>query len=675
MPDLERLLKPRSLAVIGGGAWCRSVIGGARSLGYDGTLWPVHPTATEMGGYSVYSSLKALPEAPDLAFVGVNRTLTVGMVETLSAMGAGGAVCFASGFAEAEAEDGSAKDLAGALAEAAGEMPILGPNTYGFLNALDGVAVWPDQHGLEPVEQGVAILGQSSNIALNLTMQRSGLPITHVITVGNQMRLTQADLARRLVQDPRVTAIGLHVEGFSDLRAWEALAATAAEEGVPLVVLKSGRSAAARAAAVSHTASLAGSDAGAQAFLDRLGIARVRSAAAFIQTLMLLHVAGPLAHAGIASVSSSGGEAALIADMAEGSPVSFPALNDRQKTGLRAALGPKVALANPLDYHTYIWRDTDAIARTWSALSDPDHALTMAILDLPRDDRCDPADWDCAIEAVLRARTATGRPFAVVSSLPGLLPEATAKRLIAGGVAPLSGLTEALEAVEAAANAQPRPATPVWTTAGEGGTTLLTEAAAKAALTQHDLRVPAARTVTSPSEAGEAAGAIGGPVALKAVGLAHKSDAGGVHLGLTSRDAVEAAFRALPTETALVEEMVPSPIAELLIGVVRDPAHGFVLTLGAGGVLTELLADSASLLLPVEASDIEAALSTLKVAKLLAGYRGKPAADMRAIVDAVLAVQSYVAENADAVEEVEINPLMAGPDTAIAVDALIRLRD
>ncbi|MEL6806603.1 MAG: CoA-binding protein, partial [Pseudomonadota bacterium] len=272
MRDLSRLLRPKSIAVVGGGAWCAQVVNQSEKMGFDGAIWPVHPRAALVAGHGAFPSLADLPEAPDAVFVGVNRKTTVDIVKELSAMGAGGAVCFASGFAEAVAEDEAAAALQEQLVSAAGAMPILGPNCYGFVNALDGALLWPDQHGCAPISRGVAILTQSSNIAINLTMQKRGLPIAYMFTCGNMAQTSQAQIAMSLMDDARITAIGLHIEGFGDLRHWEALAAKAHDKGIPLIALKVGASDQAKHATVSHTASLAGSDAGAQAVLDRLGI-------------------------------------------------------------------------------------------------------------------------------------------------------------------------------------------------------------------------------------------------------------------------------------------------------------------------------------------------------------------------------------------------------------------
>lgn len=665
--NLGRLLNPRSIAVIGGGAWCAAIIGAARRIRFDGDIFPVHPSGKEIAGLPALRRLEDRDGPIDAAFIGINRHATVEAVEVLRRLGAGGAVCFASGFTEAAAEDESGSGLQGRLVDAAGGMPILGPNCYGFVNALDRAAIWPDQHGMRPVERGVAILTQSSNIAINLTMQRRGVPIAYMVTCGNMAQTSQAEIAESLLDDDRVTAIGLHIEGFGDLRQWEALAAKARDRGVPMVALKVGRSVQARAATVSHTASLAGSDAGAQALLDRLGIARVDGLPEFLETLKLLHCVGPLASNRVASISCSGGEASLIADMAEGRNLVFPPLTDRQRGELRAALGPMVALANPLDYHTYIWRDEAAMARAWAGITGDGIGLTLSIVDYPHTDA---SDWACATGAALRVRAETGAPFAVVASLPELMPEQTAEDLMAGGVVPMVGLGEALAAAEAAARVHAPVAEPVLLPGSAEATEILTEAAAKAMLAGHGLRVPHSVTVAA-DEAGLAARELCGPLVVKGVGLAHKSEHGAVRLGLRADEVAQAA-RDIGTGEVLIEEMATGGVAELLVGVTRDPAHGFVLTLGAGGVLTEILRDTVSLLVPSGRAAVRAALMRLNCAPFLRGYRGKPAADLEAICDAVQAVQDYVVANAGSVGEVEVNPLICGPDRAVAVDALIR---
>ncbi|MCP5072536.1 MAG: acetate--CoA ligase family protein [Rhodobacteraceae bacterium] len=675
---LKRLFSPRSIAVIGGGAWCRSVIEQCQKAGFDGNLWPVHPKADSLSGLPVFRSITDLPGAPDACFIGVNRHATIDTVAQLAGVDAGGAVCFASGFREAVEEDSAGTGLQDQLVAAAGDMPILGPNCYGFINYLDNALLWPDQHGGRQVDSGVAIITQSSNMAISITMQQRALPIAALVCAGNQAQTGMAEIGSALLIDPRITALGLHIEGIGDIRAFEALASVASELGKPVIALKVGKSEQARAATVSHTASLAGQDAGAQALLNRLNIPRLNSLPEFLETLKLLHMTGPLASNHIASISCSGGEASLAADTATGFDLEFPPLNQTQKTNLREALGPMVALANPLDYHTYIWRDAPAMTKAWAAMIDPSIALTLLIVDFPRVDRCDAEDWDCAITAAIAAKAKTGNNVAMVATLPENMPEDVALNLAANGVVPMYGLSEAFAVAEAAAwlgRVGKNGHQPVLLPGKAVDTVLVSEADSKKQLAAYGVPVPKGDVSNVAGEEFELAESIGYPVAVKVQGYAHKTENNAVALNISSGAHLARVSDFLPVGPMLVEEMISDTVAELLIGVVKDPAHGFVLTLAAGGTLTELLTDSQSLLIPARDEDIAGALKSMRISKLLDGYRGKPRANSDAIVAAVRALQNYVLANAEVLEEVEINPLLCCPDRAVAADALLKRKN
>ncbi|MEL6206577.1 MAG: acetate--CoA ligase family protein [Pseudomonadota bacterium] len=666
---LSRLLAPRSIAVVGGGAWGGALAGACRSIGFDGDLWAVHPTRADIGGIAAVPQLADLPAPPDATFLAINREATVQAVSALNAMGAGGAVCFASGFREAASEMPDGPDLEAALLEAAGEMPILGPNCYGFLNALDSAALWPDVHGLQRVERGVAIVSQSSNIALNLTMQRRGLPVAVVACVGNGAQIGLAALSRALLEDDRVTALGLYIEGVGNLAAFAEMAKAAHAAGKPVVAVKSGATETARAATVSHTASLAGNDAGAMALFDRLGVVRVSDLETLIETLKVLHVAGPLGGSRVASMSSSGGEAGLMADLGTAHGLSFPPLDRRQSAGLRAALGPRVALSNPLDYHTYIWGDQDKLATCFGAMMAGDADVGTIVLDFPRADRCDGASWAPVVDAAAAVRATTGKPMALLSSLAETMPEDEAARMIALGLIPLAGLGAGLAALAGAARAGATadPGRIEIPRSVSGGRTL-SEGGAKAMLRAQGVDVPRGVETAQPADAG-----MPYPVVLKALGLAHKTEAGLVALNLADAGAVRCAAARMAAEQFLVEEMVVGGVAELLVGVVRDPAHGFVLTLGAGGVLAEMLDDTVSLLVPATEAEIGAALNGLRLAPVLSGWRGRPGVDRASVVAAIMGVQRLVLAEADRLIEIEINPLICTETRAVAADALITL--
>ncbi|WP_064695152.1 acetate--CoA ligase family protein [Rhizobium aegyptiacum] len=678
---LDRLLRPQTIAVFGGRE-ARRVIEQCDRMGFSGEIWPVHPKLEDVLGRPCYRTVADLPSAPDAAFVGVNRLLTVEIVRSLSEAGAGGAVCYASGFSEATAELDDGAELQQALLSAAGDMPILGPNCYGLINGLDGALLWPDQHGMRRIKKGVAILTQSSNIAINLTMQTRGLPIAYVVTAGNQAQTSLADVACALIADPRVTAVGLHVEGFGEPASLERLAALARQSKKPVVVLKVGRSEQARHAAVSHTASLAGSDAVADAVLARFGIGRVQSLPALIETLKLLHVAGPLPSRSISSMSCSGGEASLMADAAVGRDVEFPALQPQQLPRLRQALGEMVALSNPLDYHTFVWGDFDRQTEAFSAMFEGGYALNLVVLDFPRGDRCDASEWAMTADAVIAAASATGALAGLLATLPENMPEPIADRLMANGIVAFSGIDEAVIAAEVAAGIgkvwdRPAPLPLLDVPSMDGEIETLTEADAKTELAACGLPVPRGLQAFSPREAAEQAERLGFPVVLKGLGIAHKTEAGAVSLNLRDGEAVSNAAATMGSADGyLIEKMIGPSVAELIVGAIRDPVFGLSLAVGAGGIFVELLDDSVILPLPATKTEIHAAISRLKVAKLIYGYRGRPKGDLDAAVVAIAAAADYVVKNAACLEELDINPLMVLPEGqgVAAVDALIRRR-
>ena len=680
--SLDRLIRPRTIAVFGGRE-ARRVIEQCDRMGFAGEIWPVHPTQESVLGRRCYRSVAELPDAPDAAFVGVNRMLTVDIVRELSARGAGGAVCYASGFSEAIAELAGGADLQQALVEAAGAMPIVGPNCYGMINGLDGALLWPDQHGIVRTERGVAILTQSSNIAINLSMQKRGVPISYLMTAGNQAQTGLSDLARAVLEDPCVTAVGLHIEGFGDIRALEALATRARALKKPLVALKVGKSEQAQRATVSHTASLAGSDAVADSVLDRLGIGRVATLPELIETLKLLHVAGPLESNAISSMSCSGGEASLMADAAVGRNVEFRALKPEQLPALRASLGQMVTLSNPLDYHTFVWGDLARQTEAFSAMFAGDYALNLIVLDFPREDRCDGTDWMITVSAIIAAAKQTGARAGILATLPENMPEAIAGQLIEAGIVPLCGISEALAASDIARGIavawkkpQPLPLLSTRTEAGEIET--LSEAEAKAELAASGLAIPMGKTAMTARDAADRAEELGFPVALKALGVEHKSDVGAVKLNLWDRNAVRDAAESMAgvARGFLVERMVDRPIAELIVGAVRDPVVGPTLTVGAGGILVELLEDSVVLTLPVTKAEVLERISRLKVRKLIEGYRGGAKSSLEIVAEAVLSAAEYVVTNAARLEELDINPLMVLPESrgVVVADALIRRR-
>lgn len=761
---MERLLRPSRIAVFGGD-WAANVVEQCQRGGFTGEIWPVHPERTQMAGVPCIPSVDELPGVPDACFIAINREATVELVSRLAQMGAGGAVCFAAGFSEASHEDPDATQLQAQLIEAADQMPILGPNCYGYINYLDSVVLWPDQHGGQAVSSGVGVISQSSNIAVNLSMQQRGLPLAYLMTAGNQAGISLGELGDALLLDERVTAIGLHIEGFGDIRTLESMAKKARAKGIPVVALKVGRNARSRAATLSHTRAMAGNTAASDAFLDRLGIVRVSTLSVFLETLKLLHVAGPRIGRRLLSMSCSGGEAALVADTAEAHGLQLPALDESQTRALRDCLGPRVALANPLDYNTHIWNDPSATRAMVRAALTGEADIALLVLDIPRDDRCDASPWIAALDAFVEASEGWSGVRVVVSTLGEGLPENVSLDLMRRGVIGLGDLDDAFAAIAAASGFRGRRSSstsePVWLPdpsanvfvlkqirsiesssrptptpligrsgdnvasihsgarrdaspiggpnhIDEGGGTpssmpsawqgahpqdsihggafrMLDESTAKRWLMRFGTVVPRGlrlsfADVRSPRRLSAAldklSPVVPWPVVVKGLGVAHKSESNAIVLNIDNRRELELAIKQIDCAGGcLIEEQMLEGVAELLVSVVQDPVHGLLLSVGAGGVLSELLDDVAHALLPIDRTEINALINQLRCAPMLSGFRNQPVVDRELLVDAVDSIQQAALKLGERLLELEINPLICSAESCVAVDALVTVRD
>jgi len=311
--DIRRLIAPRSIALIGASAWTDAVAAGNAAIGYQGTIWRVHPTRASTPATTFYRSVAELPGSPDAAFIAVPNHDAPGVARELAARDAGGFVCFTAGFSELGTETGHA--LTRALLSDAGDLPFFGPNCYGFVNFFDRAALLPDQVVGSPIERGVAVICQSGTIALTISFNDRSVPIGYLFTVGNQTRLAVEDLIESLCDDARVTAFGLYLEGVKDPERFARAADKARRAGKPIAVVKSGRTAAAARTAHSHTGALAGADSVFEAFCRQAGLARCDTLGTLCETLKLFHTGGALAGRKVLVMGASGGDMAMTADV------------------------------------------------------------------------------------------------------------------------------------------------------------------------------------------------------------------------------------------------------------------------------------------------------------------------------------------------------------------------
>ena len=528
-------------------------------LGFAGDIWAVNPTLDEIEGVPCYDSVADLPAAPDAAFIGIRRELTIDVVRTLSEMGAGGCVCYAAGFAEI---GGRGVALQQQLIDAAGHMPLVGPNCFGFISYVDRCALWPYIFDGDPPERGVAIISQSGNIAMNLTMNKRSVRFTHVIGAGNQAVVGAGQYLEALLDDTRVSAIGMYIEGFDDVDQFAVAAERAAKQGVPLVVFKVGRTEAGAQQSSTHTSSLAGSDRLYDALFDRLGIIRVHSFSRLLETLKVFDRGGPLTGRNVVTLSCSGGEAATLADAAPAAGLTTAPFSAAQTEDLKSQFPEWVTVSNPFDYNTSIWGIPQAMEKCFLSALQGEHDAAFLVYDYPTVDSPEADEWLDTLDAFVAAHNATKKPAFVICTISELLPAAVRDRMLEQGVVPLQGLEDGLSAYASAARyyehqrdrlatmTLPRPAAAAPT----GTIVTLDEAQSKQALSAYGLPVPDGET-GSASEAPAIADRLGYPVVVKATGpeFLHKSELGAVAVNIGGRNAAEAAV------TGIVEPQKPAP--------------------------------------------------------------------------------------------------------------------
>ena len=678
--NLSRLISPKSIAVVGNRG-ANFAIRESKKLGYNHKIWAIHPTLDFLEGIKCYKDIKDLPEAPDATFIAVNAESAIAIVADLKSIGGGGAVLYASGFGEL-GEKGIKRNQR--LIEAADGMPLIGPNCYGFINSLDGVALWPDVHGCEPVSSGVAIITQSGNIGLNITMQSIGLSIAYMFTLGNQTNTNIADIINAMLDDNRVNAIGLHIEGISDIKSFDVAARRALDKKIPIVAIKSGRTDVSAKIALSHTSSMTGLDQLFNVFFERLGIARVDTVPEFLETLKLLSILGTIDHNGVASMSCSGGEAGMMADLIDGLDITFPSLNELHKDRVKLALNDYVEVDNPLDYHTFIWGDRKRTSKCFKQMISGNFAATMLLLDWPRTQESEQKDWDLTLLALSDAISGTREKTIVLASIADCMPKRIIKQCQKYGIAPMIGLDICLKALNhsyriglAFQKSSMQSIEILRSLSHPSKISTLTEFEGKKLLKKYGIPVPDGKIISSTSEALIAAEKIHYPITLKVsdVELVHKTELGAVMLNINDPLALEKACQDLFKigSSLLIEKMVQDSVAELIIGVGLDPIFGKYIIIGSGGILVELFKESIPLLFPVNREDVSLALSKLKAFPLINGYRGNPQGDVEMIIDCVMATVKLVSEND--IDELDINPLLVlkRGSGVIAVDTLIKL--
>lgn len=702
---LYPLFYPRSVAVVGAspkGGYGLEVITALRLIGFSGPIHPVNPNYDSIAGLPAYPEIGAIPEPVDAVAIAVPSRAVPSVVRQAIDAGAKGGVAFGSGFGEAGAEG---QALQAELRALCGErFPLIGPNCLGVTSYLGGAALWAIPIGARREAGAVGLVAQSGNMALTLMASSRGLQLAHAVSTGNQAVVDSVDvMSFYLAGDPLssgIRVIAAVIEGFSDVAKFRRVAALAGKRDVPIVVLKLGRSEKASRAAVAHTGSLTGSDELYDALFRQYGVLRVDDLDELMETAKLLAADRRPKGPGLGVFASSGGECGLISDLAAASGVELPELEPGAREELLGFLPPFANPLNPLDITAAGWgsREINANVATLLATT-PGVDIVAYIGDITRNSgSLAVTGWDQMIAGLADAQERTDAPIAVINTITDVAYELT-DALDAHGIIHLSGArTAALAIGHAGAYArwrQTRPAESAAPTidterrasalellppAGSGG---ISESVSKDLLRRYDIPVPAGGRAGSIREALELADEIGYPVVLKieADGIHHKTEVGGVALGIASRAQLRAEYDALlervtaQAPDALVRgvrvERMATGLIELIVGGRNDPDFGPVVVVGFGGVLVELLHDVATRLAPVDTDAALSMLGELRGAALFGPFRGRPAVDVAAVAGVIARVSQLLIELPE-VRELDLNPVFVGADgDATVVDGLV----
>lgn len=686
-PSLDGMFRARSIALVGAterSAWSNMAFRNFERLGYRGRVHLVNRRGGVIYDKSAATSCVAVGEPIDAALMMVPVEAMGEAFMDLQAAGVRNAVILAAGFAEA----GSAnrQDELLSLARDAG-LTLIGPNCLGFINYVDRVPIWTTPIRVPVLPGAIALISQSGATAsyISTFANEFGIGFSHIVSTGNEADVNVARVARYLVNDPATKVIALFVETVRDREILAETAELARQAGKPIIVFKVGTSEAAAKAAQAHTGSLVGDDRVFDAACRRLGIIRARSIEDLVFTAALLVRTGAIRQRTLGAVAISGGVCEIAADRAAVEGVELAPLAESTQRQLREFLPEFGTVNNPLDVTGAAVLDPALFDRCVSALAaDPQVGLVACFSDVAADG---PSAVEKQMLTHIGAALARGQtPGLVMSIAPRRVDEGVQARVEMAGLHYLpSGVQHGMFAIGAAFRWSAWldvPGVAPSTTPAAVGRRPASERQTLEFLAEYGLPVIPAVMATSAEQAVAAASRLLGSVALKIASpdIAHKSDIGGVRLGISGDEAVAGAFRTILANadracpSAHIEGVIVSPMRsgglELFVGTLRDPQWGPVITVGLGGIWVEALRDTSLRLLPVTEADALAMLDELRGAKLLDGYRGAPAANRQAIAHAVVRIgEAALALGSDLVS-LEVNPLLAGPVGVEALDAL-----
>jgi acyl-CoA synthetase (NDP forming) len=683
---LDPLLKPASIALVGasvrpdtpGNTMVRAVA----ADGYRGKVYAINPKYQLVEGVPCFPDLASLPEQVEHVVLGLaNDYLEEGLRDAIR-HGARAVTIFASCDLTGEPHDPLASRLT-AIAREAG-IVICGGNGMGFFNPQIGLRVTGYASELPMKPGGVAFITQSGSAFSALAYSDQRLKFSLCVSSGRELTTTAGDYLDWALDQPATKVVGLFLETARQPDRFAASLEKADRLGIPVVVLKVGRTELSAAFAASHSGAIAGDDAAYEALFSRWGVVGVDTLDQLAANLLLFSVAKPAAAGGLASLHDSGGEREMVADLAEKAGVRFAAVSDETLDRLRSHLDSGLQPANPLD----VWGsgkdfEIHVEACMEALLADPDTAIGVLFQDI-RDGSYVAAGFTRALIAASRR---SGKPVAVVSNYASVNHRRLALATTEAGVPVIDGTEEGLQAIRnffAFRDRKARRRSYLPAVAPEvrerwrerlGQGRPFDEMEGLALLADYGITTARAKRADTQQEVVATAQAIGYPVALKtaAPGIQHKSDQGGVKLGLADAEALAAAYADMSARLGpqvIVAEMASKGV-EIAFGIVRDEQFGPYLVVASGGIWIEILKDRAVALPSLSLEEAQAMVAGLKMSPLLEGRRGMPAADKAALHEAIVRFSMLAADLGDLIDEMDVNPLLVSAQGCVAVDALV----
>lgn len=679
----SKLLRPQSVAIIGAspkeGSFSQNLLKATQSLGFKGDIFLVNPRYDAIDGKPCYPSISALPITPDSVLYALADQRLLSALEEAAAAGVGGGVVF--GRAHSDGANGtSIQDAIRAIGRSTG-MSVCGANCMGFVNLIDRIQVTGMPFPSLSKPSGASLISHSGSTWSGIVGNRRAIGFDYAISAGQELVTGVADYLDFILDQPTTKVVACVLETLREpVRFLEAVA-KADRKGIPVVVLKLGRSEIGQKFAVSHSGAISGAAAVYEAVLRKHNVIQVRTLDELLDTIELFARSPILAVPSLALGTDSGGERQLIVDIATDIGLGFAELGEDTIGKVQALLDPGMEAANPLDY----WGDgADVMAPTLTAMAvDPNVGMVVMAANMPGGR----AFMHQCANAIIAVKEATDKPVALMGNISSTMAPEGVARVREAGIPVLMGTEPGLRAIkhlldyvrrlpiEMVANDTSQELTePVYSVLGEGIEGAMSSADGFKLLAAREIPVTPYASVNDISDVQEFVATNGYPIVLKIddPDIPHKSDAGGVHINLRSLDEVEAAWASLKARHPHAPIMAQKQVSgcELILGMTTDPDFGPVVTLGLGGIYAEVFKDVVILPLPFGERDALEALEALKSYPILAGARGQQAADINKIAQAVVAFGRLSADLSGRVSEIEINPLLAGPDQVFAVDCL-----